>query len=395
MANSLVSAWPRKYGFRRGTHPVEERTPELCFRPVDPSIDEQGIKTKIRRSTLENSYSFAAIRGVQAGRAFYVVMVPLRTLERLFSFDEEELPFSLRAQRELNRQRVPAVAHYISEHPRDYVLSALSATIDGGLRFEAAQSQRSVGTLEIDMTATILLNDGQHRRAGVIEALREHPRLGDESIAVTLYPDEGLERSQQMFVDLNQHGVKPARSLRLFFDHRDDRARFSRAVVDAIPLLRDMTDFTRTNLAAGSRKLFAFSNLHSAITTLIAEAGLEVTSESSLVVVEFWRNVIDQMADWSAAGRREVAPANLRRETVHAHGVALMAIAVAGARLLSERPADWPEALRGLAKVDWSRANTQLWEGRALVGGRINRSRTSVMLTAEVIYGAFVQKGAD
>ena len=37
------------------------------------------------------SYVFPAIRGVQAGREYYVSMCPLRLLRRLFSFDEEEL----------------------------------------------------------------------------------------------------------------------------------------------------------------------------------------------------------------------------------------------------------------------------------------------------------------
>lgn len=344
---------------------------------------------------MHNSYSFAAIRGIQAGRAFYVAMVPVRTLERLFSFDGEELPTALRAQRALNKTRIPAIARYIVNNPREYVLSALSATIDGAFAFEPAAGQRSIGTLNIDMTAMIVINDGQHRRAGLIEALGDRPSLGDESIAVTLFPDEGLKRSQQMFVDLNQHGVRPARSLRLFYDGRDDDARLSRAVADAIPLLRDMTDFTRSNLAAGSRKLFAFSSIHSAVTTLVDAAGLGATAADPAAVVEFWEAVIANMPDWLAAGRREVSPAELRRDTVHAHGIALEAIAVAGARMLADRPDDWREGLSGLRKIDWSRSNTRLWEGRALVSGRINRSRASVLLTAELISRALGRETDD
>ena len=334
---------------------------------------------------MDNSYRFAAIRGVQAQRAFYVAMVPLKMLEKLFRFDDEELPTELRAQRDLNRARIPAIARYINDNPGEYVLSALSASIDGAFRFEPHDGQRSVGMLLIDMAATILINDGQHRRAGIVEALRERSSLGDETITVTLFPDEGLERSQQMFVDLNQNAVKPARSLRLFYDGRDTTARLTRAVTDAIPLFRDMTDFTRSNLPAGSRKLFAFSNLHSAMATLVADASMEATAESPAAAVEFWRAVIDNMPDWSAAGRREVAPSDLRRETIHAHGIALEAIAVAGARMIVSDPDGWRKALGALRQVDWARSNKRLWEGRALINGRINRSRTSVLLTAELI----------
>lgn len=340
-------------------------------------------------------YSFAAIRGIQASRAFYVAMVPLKTLERLFRYDEEELPAQLRAQRALNKGRIPGIARYIVENPSEYVLSALSATIDGAFAFDPVPGQRSVGMLSIDMSATILVNDGQHRRAGIIEALRERPSLGNETIAVTLFPDEGLTRSQQMFVDLNQHGVKPARSLRLFYDGRDDEARLSRAVADAIPLFRDMTDFTRSNLTAGSRKLFAFSNLHTAVSTLVSEASLPATVEDPGSAVEFWNAVIDNMPDWSAAGRREVAPSELRRDTIHAHGIALEAIAVAGARMINDDPAGWRKSLQALRDVDWSRSNTQIWEGRALSNGRINRSRTSILLTAELISRSIPREGGD
>ncbi|WP_172439028.1 DNA sulfur modification protein DndB [Porphyrobacter sp. TH134] len=345
-----------------------------------------------------NSYRFAAIRGVQAGRAYYVVMVPLRSVGRLFCFDEVDLPPELRAQRELNSGRVPAIAQYIANHPREYVLSALAASVDGAFRFEPSGSDpasRSVGTLVIEMTATILINDGQHRRAGIVEALRERPHLGDETIAVTIFPDEGLERSQQLFVDLNQHSVKPARSLRLFYDSRDQGARLTRAVADAIPLLRDLTDFTRSNLPAGSRKLFAFSNLHTAIATLVSEAGLDATPDRAGDVIAFWNAVIANMPDWLAVARREASPSDLRRDMIHAHGVALEAIAIAGARAMNNNPSNWPEILVGLREVDWSRANRALWEGRALVGGKINRSRTSVILTADLISRALVQEGTD
>lgn len=342
---------------------------------------------------MDNAYTFAAVRGVQAGRAFYVAMVPLKTLDKLFRYDDEELPTELRAQRDLNKSRVPVIARYINENPGQYVLSALSASIDGAFRFEAMAGQRSVGTLRIDMAATILINDGQHRRAGITEALRERPSLGDETIAITLFPDEGLQRSQQMFVDLNQHGVKPARSLRLFYDSRNAAARLTRAVTDAIPLFRELTDFTRSNLPARSRKLFAFGNLYTATATLVNDAGLPATPDDPTSAVEFWEAVIENMLDWTAVVRREVSAPELRRDTIHAHGIALEAIAVAGARMINEAPTEWRQSLSVLRDVDWSRTNKRLWEGRALINGRINRSRTSVLLTAELIWRSIPQIG--
>lgn len=346
-----------------------------------------------------NAFTFSAIRGVQAGRAYYVAMVPLKMLGRLFRYDDAELPVGLRAQRDLNKARIPAIARYINDNPAEYVLSALTASIDGAFEFEALEGQRSIGVLRVDMAATILINDGQHRRAGVLEALRDRPSLGDESIAVTLFPDEGLARSQQMFVDLNQFGVKPARSLRLLYDRRDDISVVTRKVIKNIPLFRDFTDFSRSSLPAGSRKLFTYSGIHTAMSLLVKEtdivSGILDGDATDDFCIEFWTLVVRNMPDWQAVEHRKASATELRRDTVHAHGVALEAIALAGARIYLNRGERWRAGIRALREIDWSRSNADLWEGRALVNGRINRSRMSVQLTAELILRSVPQEVAD
>src|SRR5215831_18710948 len=84
----------------------------------------------------EFKYVFPAIRGVQAGREYYVTMCPLRLIPRLFLFNEEELPPEMRAQRQLNKARVPEIARYIIDNPTSYVFSALTASVDADAQFE-------------------------------------------------------------------------------------------------------------------------------------------------------------------------------------------------------------------------------------------------------------------
>src|SRR5688572_27750050 len=69
-------------------------------------------------------YVFPAIRGVQAGHEHYVSMCPLRLIPRMFSFDDDELRPELRAQRSLNRARVPEIARYMLTNPKNYCFSA-------------------------------------------------------------------------------------------------------------------------------------------------------------------------------------------------------------------------------------------------------------------------------
>ena len=335
------------------------------------------------------SLDFTAIRGVQAGGAYYAIMVPLKVVPRLFKFDDEAMPAALRAQRTLNKARVPEIATYITGNPSEYILSSLCASVDGEIDFEPATASgplRGVGRLRISMAATILINDGQHRRAAIEEAIRERPLLGDETISVVIFPDRGLRRCQQMFADLNIHAVRPTRSIKLLYDHRNALACLSREVVAAIPLFRDFTCFDSTSISNRSLKLFTLSSIHQATAELVGKAkdGTVQNADRELAT-SFWKEVIKAMPDWRRVGTREVASAELRRDYIHSHGVAMQAIAVAGRRLIEIAPEAWHSRLKDLQAVDWSRANQALWDGRALVAGKVNKSRNNIVLVANVL----------
>ena len=339
-----------------------------------------------------NSLEFTAIRGVQAGSAYYVIMVPLKVVPRLFKFDDEAMPAELRAQRVLNKARVPAIANYITSNASEYILSSLCASIDGEIEFEPAAEDgplRKVGALRIDMGATILINDGQHRRAAIEEAIRERPTLGDETISVVVFVDKGLVRSQQMFADLNIHAVRPTKSIKILYNHRDALAGLSREVVKAIQLFRDFTCYDATSISNRSTKFFTLSSLHQATAEFIGKSeGGKVEPGDKERAIAFWKAVIAEMPDWQRVGTREVSSFELRRDYIHAHGVAVLAIGKAGSQLVKAHPRDWAKRLAKLRTIDWSRANRALWDNRALVAGKVNKSKNNVTLVTNVIVRA-------
>lgn len=51
------------------------------------------------------SYRFPVVKGTQAGREYYIAMVPLKMLGRLFPIEEEYVLPEYRAQRKLNEAR--------------------------------------------------------------------------------------------------------------------------------------------------------------------------------------------------------------------------------------------------------------------------------------------------
>ena len=71
---------------------------------------------------------FPVIRGLQAKREYYVAMWSLRMLRQISIFDDDELPPELRAQRILNKTRIPEIANYIIDNPDNYVFSALTVS---------------------------------------------------------------------------------------------------------------------------------------------------------------------------------------------------------------------------------------------------------------------------
>ena len=179
------------------------------------------------------AFVFPAVKGIQAQREYYISMVPLEILSKIFQFVDEELPPEIRAQRVLNKSRIPEIKNYILSNPDSYVFSALTVSIDGDMDFQAISDQNpNIGNISIGMTARFLINDGQHRRAAIVEAIKENPSLKNEEISVVFYRDEGLQRSQQMFSDLNRYAIKPTKSINILFNSREESSVIAKAVIE-------------------------------------------------------------------------------------------------------------------------------------------------------------------
>jgi len=329
--------------------------------------------------------NFPAIRGTQAGREFYTTMWTLRMLRQISIFDEKELPPELRAQRILNKGRVPEISNYILNNPKDYVFSAITASIDSSITFEALPGQDRLGTLKVPMDAKFIINDGQHRRAAILEALEQKPELAYETIAVVFYLDIGLARSQQMFADLNRYAVRTSRSLSLLYDHRSEKAKLARTVIMKSDAFRDLVDLEKSSLAPRSRKLFTLSAFYNACADLVGDLGTGKVEKDGQFARDFWESVADHFPSWSKVKEGKIAASEIREGFIHSHGIALQAIGIAGNALLKKFPEGWKKKLKSLSKIDWSRANAKLWEGRALIGGKVSKATTNIILTTNVI----------
>jgi DNA sulfur modification protein DndB len=315
-------------------------------------------------------------------------MCPLRLIPRILLFNEEDLVPEMRTQRVLNKGRIPEIARYILDNRGTYTFSALTASIDGEVRFvpygDVGEAHK-LGSLHVPMDARFVINDGQHRRAAIETAIRENPELADESIAIVFFLDIGLGRCQQMFADLNRHAIRPSTSLGVLYDHRDDEAKIVRDTLLKIPLFRDLTELERSTLSARSRKLFTLSALYSATRALLLRMEDRSLDKRAALAAAFWEETAKQFPEWEQVWQQKVSAAEIRRDMLHPHGVVLQALGRAGNALLHDQPGDWRRTLPLLGGLDWSRASVKTWEGRALMGGRVSKSTMNVTLTANLL----------
>ena len=333
-------------------------------------------------------YGFDALRGTQGKKEFYVAMCPLKTIPKIFIFNEYDLPANLRAQRILRNSRIPEIKNYILNNPGEYIFSSLTASVDGGMKFIPAAHLGpggKMGRLYINMDSRILINDGQHRRKAIEEALREQPALGHESISVVFFSDRGLERSQQMFSDLNKNAVKPSKSLNILYDRRDPYSRFVTEMIEEVDIFKNRVELEKTTIAKNAKEVFTLGGISDATRKLLGRPKIvrPKTAEKELAL-EFWRYLSKIIPEWQLVMKGTLSAEKMRATYVHAHTNCLNSLGMVGNVIVRERPDNWKRTLSALRDVDWSRSNPE-WAGNLIQGRHMVRTTTGIILCANVL----------
>ena len=155
--------------------------------------------------------------------------------------------------------------------------------------------------------------------------------------------------------------------------------------MSAVPFFAELTETEKSSISNRSTKLFTLSAIHGAVQTLLAGLELESVEEKIKLAAEFWIEVGKRIPAWQLAMEHKVATADLRRDYIHSHALALAAIARAGNQLLATFRRNWKAKLKGLSTLDWSRSNTGQWDGRAMNAGRLSKRHVNVNLTGNLV----------
>ena len=256
------------------------------------------------------------------------------------------------------------------------MFSALTASVDGDLEF-IPQRNSSYGQLKINMNSRIIINDGQHRRAAIEAALQECPDLYYEDISVVIYYDLGLERSQQMFTDLNRYAIRPTKSLNILYDNRDSFSILVKESITHIPMFEGSVENEKSTISNRSKALFTLSGIfHS---TRIFLKGRQLTDEEVFkTIINYWNAVAFNMDEWQKAKNKKLRVEVFRKDYICAHTIALKALGYLGNLLLAQEvdPAEWEARLSFLKEVNWNKESDEL-QGLVITNGRISSSQNN------------------
>ena len=328
------------------------------------------------------SYHFPAVKGIQAGREYYISMVPLKLLSRLFPAEEEIVLPEHRAQRRINEARIPEIKNYILDNRDTYVFSALSASIDGEFKF-TPYMDTDAGIFEVDMSSIFLINDGQHRKAAIEAAMKEDPSLEKETISIVFFSDEGLARSQQMFTDLNKHAVKTSNSLATLYDSRDEIAVATKHIIDAIPFFKRYTDKERDILGKNSSSLFTLNMIYKANQKIMHSE--KCSSSDAEFLLSYWQLVSDNIVEWQEVLNKSLTKKALRENYIVTLAITISAFGKLGRFFFDNDNYKMQDYLPKLQQIDWLRSNN-MWIGRTIRdNGKVLNSEEAISLTCAVI----------
>lgn len=320
-------------------------------------------------SSLRPTFRVPATRGRMGKTVYYTATLPFGAVTKLFTFDPAEmaeLAPENRSQRALKTKRIPEIAAYILNHD-DYIFSAITVSVDSDeIAFDEIADGADIGVLVLPLEAKYMVNDGQHRVAGISEALREKPRLARDTISVVVLPDGGLERSQQIFSDLNRTVHKTSKSLDILYDHRLPINRITMACTEEVALFKGRIDKERVSLSLRSPYFATLSGLQQANTQLLGKISEKTRKEHVAVLVQaainYWNRLTDLVEPWAAIRAGDMKPQEARRDYLSSYALALWALGATGMEALAENNGGWPSILDGLSSIDWLKTNPD-WRG--------------------------------
>ena len=237
--------------------------------------------------------------------------------------------------------------------------------------------------MKLQLGDELIINDGQHRCAGIVRALESgSSALKTNTLSVLLFPWESTDRVQQMFSDLNRFVQKTSKSLDILYDKRDDVAASTLMMLEKVPVFKELTEKEKISLEVKSTKLFTLAALYDANVELLKGYGKNDIATNSQLLIDYWTEVAKHMPDWDKVLNGQKKTLELRQEKIASHSTVLRALGGLGVDLMASE--NWKDRLSPLTTIDWSKKNPE-WENICIVANSVVSNRQARAATKAFI----------
>jgi DNA sulfur modification protein DndB len=328
-----------------------------------------------------------AMRGKMGSRTYYACLMPMSAIPQLFKFTGwADISAEDREQRVLNEKRVPDLTNYIVENEDDYLFASITASFKSDPIYSEIQNggDGSLGVLKLRLGDELIINDGQHRCAGIAKALEKNPALGDHTISVLLFPYENRDRVQQMFSDLNRFVVKTSKSIDILYDKRDPVSIATLFALNKIEIFKELTEKEDVSLKAKSTKLFTLAAMYDANRELLRDRDEDEIEANTAFLVDYWGTIAAHMPDWNKVLKGQKLASEMRAEKISGHSTVLRALGGIGSEIVKDE--NWKTRLVSLEMIDWSKKNPD-WDNVCIIANSVVSNRQARAATKAYIKG--------
>lgn len=225
-----------------------------------------------------NAIDIPAIRGTIGKLTYYTATFTFKQIAERVRPAGEELHTSKSLREQLQRALTDnhiSITEYILTQKERFFNALVLAVYDGDptwneLEFEYSNVRySSMGFLHLNGEERIFPVDGQHRVEGIKSALKENPKLKDETITVIFIGHhntrEGKEKTRRIFSTLNRYAKPVSQGDNIALDEDDVVAICTRDLLEKCPL------FMNDNVNVGKKNSKALAdNDEESFTSLIA-----------------------------------------------------------------------------------------------------------------------------
>ena len=204
---------------------------------------------------MSNRFYFPSLRGRFGDWAYYSTLMKLEHVAERVDYAKDihnSQSLSDLIQRELREGRAKEICDYLKNNEDRFFNSLVVAIYDGSPRWHEMDisthgddvdpedlddtALHSVGFLSITHKEKIFALDGQHRLAGIQQALATNPELGTQELSVIFVAHhntpEGMQRTRKLFTTLNKQAKPVKKSEIIALDESDVMAITTRHLVE-------------------------------------------------------------------------------------------------------------------------------------------------------------------